>query len=63
MKKENLYVKECIKHKGIVAFIFILLIIETYVVFKLPFKMEAMNDLLFSINKENYKRRCKYEIR
>lgn len=55
MKKSNLYVKECSKHKGILAFIFLLLIIETYVVFKLPFKMEEMNNLLFSIDKNNYK--------
>lgn len=55
MKKKNLYIRECFKYKGIVAFIFMLLIIETYVVFKLPFKMEAMNDLLFHINKDNYK--------
>lgn len=53
MIKNNIYINECKKHKGILMFIMVLLLAETYVVFKIPFKMEAMNNLLFNLNKES----------
>ena len=55
MLKNNLYVKECKKHNGILIFIAFLLLVETYVVFKIPFKMEAMNAILFNLSEHSLK--------
>lgn len=55
MIKKNIYIKECMKHKKILFVIFILLLTETYVVFNIPFRMESMNNLLFDLDKNNYK--------
>ena len=55
MLKNNLYVNECKKHRGMLIFIALLLLIETYVVFKIPFKMEAMNAVLFNLSEHSLK--------
>ena len=50
MLKNNLYVNECKRHKGMLILIALMLLIESYAVFMIPFKMEAMNDVLFNLS-------------
>lgn len=55
MAGKNIYIEECWKQKRILALIVVMLIIDTFVVFKIPFKLEAMNNQLFNLSRETYK--------
>lgn len=54
MEKYKLYIDECKKHKILVMVTVLLLVIETWIVFRLPFAMEGLMHLLFNISKSNF---------